>query len=495
MSNSIIHQPTCISALSIISLLGFLIYLIVRLHLIYFYGLSIGGLENNVIYGVQKLMLGKPLYHNPALPPFDLIQKSPAYYFLVAKGASLLGFSAADPISIFRLSRWVSLLLNLGTASLMALCLVKNFKVNKLLAAALASLFIMNFTDHYFSRMDALYIFGFVLVTYLLLKELSTNRETIFFWIGALICFLFFSKQNGAVLVPVVGLLLLWHRRFKAIIWCVTGGMLTLLFGWWIFDLRWDTFYQNVFLGIKNGINWYNWKRLLQSEVHMTWFLVCLSALWLTIKFPQRQAKYITYLGIFFLIFGLVSVLKVASGINYFTELKFFAILCIGWLSSHAKTNREQWYPIILTSLIMGLSFVINIKDFSLNIGRLYLHKPTQYEQARQLTSWINANLPLDEKSYIYLGEEDFITHFLPDKVLLPIRSTPHEIIKMNTPAINYSLLYQQMDRGLITYVISKKKNLEEIKCLNRNFTNFNYMEAQFGYHIYQLQPSFPSTR
>jgi hypothetical protein len=48
---------------------------------------DIFGVEQNVIFGIQRLVSGDKLYANPEQAPFSSILYSPLYYILTAKAA------------------------------------------------------------------------------------------------------------------------------------------------------------------------------------------------------------------------------------------------------------------------------------------------------------------------------------------------------------------------------------------------------------------------
>ncbi|MCC6542833.1 MAG: hypothetical protein IT225_11495, partial [Flavobacteriales bacterium] len=79
---------------------------------------ELGGVEHNVIHGIQKVMLGQTLYEDPERPPFDVIQYTPGYYVLCASIGKVIGLEGDDARSIFLLSRTVSLLLWVLTGTL-----------------------------------------------------------------------------------------------------------------------------------------------------------------------------------------------------------------------------------------------------------------------------------------------------------------------------------------------------------------------------------------
>lgn len=65
-----------------------------RIDLLHVYYVDFGGLDPNVVYGTQRLLLGEPLYQNPEQSPYAIIQYMPIYYHLCAWLAAKLGIHA-----------------------------------------------------------------------------------------------------------------------------------------------------------------------------------------------------------------------------------------------------------------------------------------------------------------------------------------------------------------------------------------------------------------
>ena len=86
------------------------------------YRTELGGVEHNVIHGIQKLLLGYPLYQDPEAPPFDVIQYTPAYYVLCAGIAQVFGIAGDDARSIYLVCRTVALIFNGLTVWLVYRC-------------------------------------------------------------------------------------------------------------------------------------------------------------------------------------------------------------------------------------------------------------------------------------------------------------------------------------------------------------------------------------
>ena len=122
---------------SLFTFLVFGIYLIYRIVLIFYPQPDAGGVENNVIWFIQRLLDGRHLYTDPESPPYAVAQYTPLYYYITAGIGKIIGISPEDVLSVFRLSRTVSLICNLGYAGLILLIikmlLEKTFLCNFLL--------------------------------------------------------------------------------------------------------------------------------------------------------------------------------------------------------------------------------------------------------------------------------------------------------------------------------------------------------------------------
>ena len=99
----------------------FCIYLLYRLLLISNPYPDLGGVENNVVYFIQRLLSGELLYTDPEKVPYSITQYSPFYYYITKSIGNLLGIQADEVMRVFMLSRSVSLCLNLLYAGIIYL--------------------------------------------------------------------------------------------------------------------------------------------------------------------------------------------------------------------------------------------------------------------------------------------------------------------------------------------------------------------------------------
>lgn len=75
--------------------------------------------EPNVIYAIERTVVGHPLYEDPERPPFSVVQYSPFYYVAAARMTSALGISpATDVWRVYAVARSISLVSWILTALL-----------------------------------------------------------------------------------------------------------------------------------------------------------------------------------------------------------------------------------------------------------------------------------------------------------------------------------------------------------------------------------------
>src|SRR5687767_7872142 len=98
--------------LILLSCIAFLAFFAYRVSLLFLPTPDLGGVENNVIYFIQRLITGESLYSNPSNPPYAIAQYGPIYYYVCAAIAKIFGVGADDVLNVFISSRVLSLICN-----------------------------------------------------------------------------------------------------------------------------------------------------------------------------------------------------------------------------------------------------------------------------------------------------------------------------------------------------------------------------------------------
>lgn len=238
------------------ALLSTLFVLVFRIWLIPLYDAEIGGWEYEIAFEVQKILVTGSVYSDPKEPPYHITQKTPVYQYLIAIISSInKPFFLNEPIRIFWLNRSVSLLLCAGSAVLFFFLLRKRFEINTTIAIIGALLCFGSFGQHYYARMDALYILAFLALLFIGLSTQTPGLLKAFF-LALFTSLAVFTKQSGVLYIPiVVGMLAMVEKNpVKAITRYLTLGamMAALLWALWAHD-KLDVLYKNLVLGLAMG--------------------------------------------------------------------------------------------------------------------------------------------------------------------------------------------------------------------------------------------------
>ena len=136
---------------------------------------ELGGFERNVIWGVQQILAGNPLYTNPDLPPFSMIQYMPLYYYLMAFIGKAAGIQSVDAHAVYALCRGFNLFISMLLCSGIFLSLRHAFR-SALLPAAGFSVFAFLMLEPFTlsGRPDMLKSFFFLLQVLLLYITVNT---------------------------------------------------------------------------------------------------------------------------------------------------------------------------------------------------------------------------------------------------------------------------------------------------------------------------------
>ena len=135
-----------------ITAIVFILFLLVRIAGIFVISPDPWGIiENSVIYSVQRMLAGFPLYADPEQPPYAITQYSPIYYQLLYGLARVFNITPDDPLSIYKISRSVSLVFNLAFSGTLALIATRIFEFRKSVALMIAMVSFLILERHSYS--------------------------------------------------------------------------------------------------------------------------------------------------------------------------------------------------------------------------------------------------------------------------------------------------------------------------------------------------------
>lgn len=458
-------------------LLGLLATLILRIVLIFTFIPDLGGVESNVIYSIQRILDGYPLYMDPSSPPYSITQYTPIYYFIIYGFGKLFQISANDVESIYILSRSVSLIFNLGFAYLSALIFVNIFKGNKwmsLIAFAFAFVFL---DEESYSRPDSLYnlmVMATIYVVLLFLKEdVKPRKERLLILASLLTIFTIYVKQSGIFLpVLLVFFVLVYCQNirwafisfatmflsFTALLFLFTGGNFT-------------PFFQNVIEGVNNGISlrWFAERIMIehfQKERFVNIIGISLAIYWL-IKGESHQLKFLGLAMLGSFLFAVITGVKIGAAPNYFTE--FIALTVIATLVFLQKYDRlfyrEKTYlqespdnfKVLFYLVLVGMTLLPRLAgkiDTEIIKAQPHILGSKGYQKNKAIADYMynEANIKPGEQVFITTHVHDYLNKFLYRNAIFPQK----EIVYRNPEGVyDYSEFRQGLQNGDVKYIIA----------------------------------------
>jgi hypothetical protein len=457
----------------IVTLVAFsaLCMLLLRLQLIFAYIPDLGGIESNVIYSLQRLLGGYPLYADPAHAPYSITQYTPLYYYLCGAIGWLLRIDPDEAYHVYVLSRSVSLVLNLAFAATAFAILRQIFRVNFFLSFTAFAYAFVYLDEESFSRPDSLYNLLALLSIGCFLKFLSgrKSKPDVRFLLGAAAgsVVAIFAKQS-AIYLPV---LLIFYLLFylKNVRQTVLSFLIMLItFGLFLMLGNGGSFYnfiQNTVLGVNNGVSiaWFVERIAIehfQKERFINIIGLFVGFYWLArgLHHPQRFLGLAT-LGSF--LFALVTSVKVGAAPNYFTE--FITLTVIGsiiFIVTHdplfnrpsVRTYRHTaLFYLILVAFTLPPRFLGKFEKKYRQVNNV---GKQNYEANQKVAHYLyeEVNLEPQEQVFVTTHVHDYLNKLLYRNVIFPQK----EIVIANPPGVyDYSLFGQGVREGTVAYVVA----------------------------------------
>ncbi|MCB0766667.1 MAG: glycosyltransferase family 39 protein [Flavobacteriales bacterium] len=440
-------------------ILGILVWIFsLRCELLVQYRTELGGVEHNVIHGIQKVMLGQDLYEDPEQPPFDVIQYTPGYYLLCAAIGKLMGMNGDEARSIFLLSRTISLVLWLIAGVIV-------YRACRVGGAAVWSGFmatgitLCSAWEQSFSRMDALAMALTAATVLSFMRWFRDQRRSALIITGILGVTAILTKQSGVVIAAAPGLYLLFTAQWKALRTIVLAQLITLcigLGGTFLLGTS-EAFYQNVVLGLRNGFSWMMWDDLFAPATYkyfIGWHLLAGFVVirgWRSDHAPSRFLAVAIPLS---LGFALVSGLKYGSRLNYMHEslmLTFIGIAVL--LPQLVKTNWKNaisWAFALHGCLFAA--FRTNSVAAWYRVGEPDAMHEEQLRKDQAVHDLLVNELGLKPGDKVFITYREYLEHLLVGQSLL----TQKDIVQYSRERLfDYTAFHRAMTDGTVRFVIT----------------------------------------
>jgi len=429
----------------------FLLTLAIRLLLSGYHNSSLGGIEQNVIYGIQRLLLGQDLYQNPSLPPYAVMQYTPLYYYLIAGLARLSSIGATDVQEIYVLCRSMALLFNILTVALVALT-IRTWQLSWLCAFGFAMPVLMVLTTHYYTRGDSMHLFFFAaaLYAYVLHSQRKGLRDIIAAAVCSAGCIM--TKQSGILIIGIISfcMLVYEHKRRAWLLYILCTAGIAYLVADAANNGNWQAFYQNTCLGLKNGIDPSFLYLIFTSQFFMDMvpcYVLGAIAAWLAAKHIKDKTFRIIATGaVLSFVFAVVTGLKIGSSNNYFMEFLLCLLIALPYLLLHYSSSRQLFKLSKRQVTIRGLGhFALLVLVTSKTVGlfsAVFIEgsvKDTrgEYEQQQALHAYMKEKL--DTTGYIFFTDRSFFDNIFIDRSIMSTKDVVNQTYTADPTTFDYS--------------------------------------------------------
>ena len=473
------------------SVFSLLLFLLLRLLLVYSYASDIGGVENNVIYSVAKVLAGGTLYDNPETNNFNITQYSPLYYYTVIITTKLLKLNPiSDLHAIYIIGRYYSLLFNLISVYLIYRLLTKKFYVEKKLALIAGIIYFIHLTRiHFAARPDALFGLIFILIIFCFVKYFQENsKNKIVFVLGLLLIVIsIYIKQTGIQFLVIIPAYFFFIKKFKSffislILLFVFGA---LLYG--AFNLIYNSyFFSNTVGGINNGVSI---ARIYDVFSHFFLKYQVLFILGLIVSaqfFDKKQnleIRFIAFVSIGVFCFAFVTSMKEGSWINYYNEFIIATIILSAVMferiskTTNLSDNSHQFAKIVCTVFIVILLPNVVLQKLYHEHFQHLKESSSLYKNKQKVATILESRL---------LSNQYFLSFDDQINAMLPLNSVvPNKDLVPSQSKFNYQNFTNSFNIGKIRFIV-KYSGSAIANFMGCDFSNFKEIYKDENFTIYE---------
>jgi hypothetical protein len=469
-----------LNATTTFSILALLVFLVFRILLLYSYESDIGGIENNVIYSICKVLNGGLLYDNPETGNFNITQYSPFYYYFPIFIGKILNLNPLNDLhSIYIISRFISLIFNLIGGLVIYKLLREVYKVKWQISIIAVSIYFLHLSRiHFASRPDSLFSLMSILVIYFLVKYLSEDnlKNNFRFLVLALsiASLTIFVKQTGIQFLFIIPSFFLLTKKIKYFFISSFLMLLITSFYFSIFYLLYGyNFVSNVFGGLDNGISLVRAYDVFSHFFLKYQFIFIFGVFFSSyffLKNKETSLRFMSYNLTLLFFFALTTSIKEGSWINYYNEFLVAVIIITAieinkyLLKADFSNSFTRGAIVILSIYIILLQPNIIIHKFFHEHSEHLKNTKANFEKKIKVATIINNKLA--DKS-MFLAFDNHINSMLPIKAVVPNKDLVPSQSKFNYSKFDHGLKY-----GQVRYVIYPKKQ-EVMSFMGNDFSEF----------------------
>jgi hypothetical protein len=404
---------------------------------------EITGAEPFVVFSIEKLLLGDPLYSDPAKPPFDVTQYSPLYYYVCALASHWAGFSAEDAVLNTRAARLASCASWAATCGMVYLMQRSLFAVGRLAALIVCAYLTVYCAPWWLlARPDSMQT-AFLTASLGCAIAGFQRRERIakpsdggawFILSGLFGVAAAFSKQNGAQAVLLFALFCVVSGQWRPLL---QGGAAAFGIGSALLGLSvyWygPAFYAHVVNGLRNGIDLDRAIVFTYMPLFSTSAIILAAAAWVVREWSTSHQpvsrRFLVFCVVGLFAFATATGLKYGSADNYYIDFLLFALTALSAYWTKASEEVKASMRFVVAAYLIFFLPIRTIDNFK------YLRGGPHYADAKPAAEFLATELAADPDACLYSAD-------LRLNCLLPSRAL--------TPQMLLSKL--AFDRGLVKY-------------------------------------------
>lgn len=473
------------------SIISFVSFLILRILLIFSYDSDLGGVENNVIYSICKVLDGGLLYDNPEIGNFNISQYSPLYYYFPIIVGKLFHLNPLNDLyTIYIVGRTFSLIFNLFGAWIIFKLLQQVFKVNNKISFIAVSVYFVQLTRIQFSaRPDSLFNLFTIIVIFFLIKFLIASKNKSHF-IYLLLALFFaslsvFVKQSGIQFLIIIPFFFLLAKQYKTFI---SSSSILFVFTSLIFLIFYGLYGHNLILNTVFGLNnGSSFTRLydVYSHFFLKYQLFIVLGVFLSFYFLKSDNKiefrFLGYITGALFLFALITSIKEGSWINYYNEFVVMVIISTAVVINKLSAIYDQYNAIIRNSAIIFCLYIIvllpNIithKLFHEHLGQIKMSQ-NEYDNRKRIAKILNDNL---KQGQYFLAFDNQINAMLPLKCVVPNK----DIVPLQSK-FNYTNFDAAFNNKHIKYIVYPTDR-PFMQFMGHQFSSLNQMYHDKDYVI-----------
>ncbi len=480
----------------VVLILGLMVvHLGLRIRLLTDHRVDLGAQEINVVYGIQKIMLGRPLYQDPELPPFDVMQYTPAYYVVCAAIGIAVGVDEHDTYALFLLSRILSLALNLAASGLVYL-LCRRVGTAAWSGLAASALVFALHSEQFYSRIDSLYAVLFAAAVLVFVRSIQDGgrREWI---VCALLCALaFLTKQNGVLMIGVVGAYRALARSWRPLGWFVLTAVLFIFVGLGIILIGTAPIdlWKNTVQGLMNGVverPFHHFRDPGVYKFYAGWHIAALALIGVFFRSVNAVFRFLAVAMGVSLVFGVAASFKQGSGAHYFFEFHLLVMVaCAAWLGSASGQVPRAMGGLFLA---YGLLFMAHrTRQLQALVGGVIERSASlsAYRSDIRVFDVLVRELGLLPHDHVFVTYRGHLELLLNGQGLLAQK----DIIEWSrTPPFDLSVFEHAMGDGTVRYVISDSAP-SPIRFMGQSYSQFKPVREIDGRIIWSMRPADPGS-